>query len=146
VTIESRSAWEDRAEAGKLAVVPLAILSDRSGGHYGPSSAGKPFGDVFRLPVLPDWLTGLRDRVLNGYKAPVSLRRTTRIPKVLYLSRQGSGRQLAPNDHQRLVDSLKELQLEGLADVEVTTFSSAMSFQDQVAKVSTSDVSLRLVV
>jgi hypothetical protein len=145
VTIESRTAWEARTAAGKFAVIPLAILSDRTGGHYGPSSAWKPFGDVLRLPVPSDWLTSLRDRLLNDYKGPVSLHRSNKTPKVLYLSRQGSGRALAPNDHQRLVDSLKELQEEGLVDLEVTTFSSAIPFQEQVAKVSTSDVSIRSV-
>jgi hypothetical protein len=125
VTIESRTAWEARTAAGKFAVIPLAILSDRTGGHYGPSSAWKPFGDVLRLPV--------------------PLHRSNKTPTVLDLSRQGSGRALAPNDHQRLVDSLKELQEEGLVDLEVTTFSSAIPFQEQVAKVSTSDVSIRSV-
>lgn len=52
----------ERAATNKTYRITMAILADRSAGHSGPSSAYKPFGDVLRLMVLPNWLAGLKDR------------------------------------------------------------------------------------
>lgn len=141
VTIESRREWEERDQSGKIFLIPLAVVADRRGGHSGPSNAWKPWGDVLRLPVSPNWLTNLRERVLQGYDGPVSLRRAPK-PRILYLERQGSGRSLTDEDHEALIWALLKVEEEGLAEVIVERFGSHIPFEDQVAKISTVDVRL----
>jgi hypothetical protein len=119
----------------------MAVIADRRGGHWGPSAAWKPWGDVLRLPVSSDWLVNLRDRVLENYAGPFSLKRSSRKPKLLYLSRQSAGRSLRDQDHEDLVIELQKLHDEGLVDYEEVEFDKSVPFQDQVAKISTVDVS-----
>ncbi|OCF42630.1 hypothetical protein I317_03488 [Kwoniella heveanensis CBS 569] len=138
VVIESRPTWEARAQTGKYYHIPMAVIADRRGGHNGPSTAWKPYGDVLRLPTSPDWLVNLRERVLKGYTGSVKLRRVNK-PKVMYLERQNSGRELVPEDHEELWKQILKLEEDGLAEVSMETFSSAVPFEDQVALISTVD-------
>jgi protein O-GlcNAc transferase len=117
------------------------VIADRRAGHNGHSSSWKPWGDALRLPVSPDWFTNLRERVLTGYRGPIPLVKTSSKPRILYLERQGSGRELTPEAHEALMASLLELDEEGLADVTIEAFSGKIPFEDQVAKISTVDVS-----
>ncbi|KAK4687900.1 hypothetical protein P7C73_g2208, partial [Tremellales sp. Uapishka_1] len=141
VKIESQSTWQERADSLQVYHIPLAVLADRRGGHSGPSSAWKPWGDVLRLPVSSDWLTTIRDRILNNYSGPVPLKKGP-LPKVLYLSRQDSTRRLVHEDHDKLVLALEKLHKDGVAEVSIEMFGSHMPFEDQVAKISTVDVLL----
>ncbi|KDQ31490.1 hypothetical protein PLEOSDRAFT_1096294 [Pleurotus ostreatus PC15] len=70
---DTKTTWDARAAANKTYRITTAILGDRSAGHAGPSSAYKPFGDVLRLPVPPDWLAGLKARILGEYHGPTPL-------------------------------------------------------------------------
>lgn len=140
MTIESRATWNERKATGQLYRIPIAILGDRRAGHNGPSSGWKPFGDVFRLPVAPDWVLTLRDRLLKNYKGPVSLKKG-KLPLLAYLHRQESSRRLNHDDHAKLVVALQQLQAEGLVDYELLHFTKDMPFEDQVATISRVDVS-----
>ncbi|KAF7436125.1 hypothetical protein PC9H_002951 [Pleurotus ostreatus] len=88
---DTKTTWDARAAADKTYRITTAILGDRSAGHAGPSSAYKPFGDVLRLPVPPDWLAGLKARVLGEYHGPTPLSMPD-TPLVLYLQRQTPNR------------------------------------------------------
>ncbi|ORY35917.1 hypothetical protein BCR39DRAFT_513034 [Naematelia encephala] len=141
IKIESRTDWEARADTLQIYRLPLVVIADRAGGHNGPFSAWKPWGDVFRLPVMHDWLTQLRDRVLAGYTGRVNLRpKDTGRLRVMYLERQEHGRSLRDEDHDRLVEALEQLHKERVVDVVIETFTSAIPFADQVAKISTIDI------
>nr|XP_031857896.1 uncharacterized protein CI109_006692 [Kwoniella shandongensis]KAA5524968.1 hypothetical protein CI109_006692 [Kwoniella shandongensis] len=139
VEFESKSTWQKRAESQEIYLIPLAVTADRRGGHNGPSHGWKPWGDALRLPVSRDWLVNLRSRVLAGYNGPITLKKSAK-PKVMYLERQGSGRELVPEDHAALVKEIERLGDEGLAEVTIEAFSSAIPFADQVAKISTVDI------
>ncbi|WVR08426.1 hypothetical protein IAU60_005481 [Kwoniella sp. DSM 27419] len=138
MVIEDKALWIERAATGKLYRLPLVTIADRSGGHSGPSAGWKPWGDVLRLRVSPDWLVNLRERVLSNYAGPVDISKPSK-PKIVYLERQGSGRELVPPDHGALLKQLFKIQNEGLAEVTMETFSSKIPFEDQVAKISTVD-------
>ncbi|WWC65472.1 uncharacterized protein I303_108090 [Kwoniella dejecticola CBS 10117] len=139
VTYETKPIWEERSASKEYYRIPLALIADRRGGHNGPSNAWKPWGDALRLPVSLDWLVNLRDRVLKDYNGPVNLKRGSK-PHVMYLERQGSGRELVPEDHEDLVAAVLQLEEDGLAKVTVKGFSSSIPFQDQVAEISTVDI------
>lgn len=123
--------------------ITMAILADRSGGHAGPSSAYKPFGDVLRLPVSPDWLVGLKHRIVADYHGPTPLSMPEK-PLVLYLQRQTDGRRLVEEDHEALIKELYKLRDDGIAEVDLEAFDSAMAFDEQVARISRATVSLSL--
>lgn len=139
--VETRTIWAERSESGKLYRIPLAVLGDRRSGHDGPGSVWKPWGDVLRLPVDKYYLNDLRDIVLDGYDGAFNIRKGPK-PRLVYLDRQDTGRRLIDEDHKRLVRALTELQDDGLVDFEILQFKKGDSFTDQVAQISTIDVSL----
>lgn len=122
--MQARKHWEALAATGEVFRFPVAVIGDRYSGHNGPSASWKPWGDVLRLPVYPEWLTELRDRI-------VKIKRH-RKPHVLYLSRQDTTRRLADSDHQALVLQLKKLEEEGLVKLTITMFDDGVDFVDQI--------------
>ncbi|KAL4256500.1 Glycosyltransferase family 61 protein [Pleurotus pulmonarius] len=132
---DTKSTWDERAATNKTFRITTAILADRSAGHSGPSSAYKPFGDVLRLPVSPDWLVGLKHRIVADYHGPTPLTMPDR-PLVLYLQRQTDGRRLVEEDHEALIRELYKLQDDGIAEVALEAFNSNMAFDEQVARIS----------
>lgn len=87
-----------------------------------------------------DWFTNLRDRVLEGYTGSASLTKG-KLLKVMYLQRQDTERRLNAADHDQLVAGLEAIGREGLAEVIIEHFGPELSFQEQVARASTVDVS-----
>ncbi len=138
--IETRTTWEARASSGKVYRISTAILADRAAGQSGPSSGWKPWGDALRLPVSPDWLTNLRDRILEGYQGPVSLKKPE-LPVITYLARQNAGRRLHPPDHEALWTALQGIEAAGLAEVNMEDFNSTIPFETQVATIARTNVS-----
>ncbi|KAF4604573.1 hypothetical protein EYR40_003347 [Pleurotus pulmonarius] len=132
---DTKSTWDERAATNKTFRITTAILADRSAGHSGPSSAYKPFGDVLRLPVSPDWLVGLKHRIVADYHGPTPLTMPDK-PLVLYLQRQTDGRRLVEEDHEALIKDLYKLQDDGIAEVALEAFNSSMAFDEQVARIS----------
>ncbi|KAJ8494657.1 hypothetical protein ONZ45_g8760 [Pleurotus djamor] len=132
---DTKLTWEKRAATERVFRITTAVIADRHAGHAGPSSAYKPWGDVLRLPVSPDWLVSLRNRVFEGYHGPTPLAMPER-PLVMYLQRQDSGRRLVTEDHLELVRELKRLQKDGVADYVVESFNSSVPFAEQVARIS----------
>lgn len=60
-------------------------------------------------------------------------------PIVTYISRQGTGRRLIDGDHTMLVESLQQLEAEGLCEV-VVAIMERMSLRQQINLVSRSTV------
>lgn len=138
-TIESKTTWEAREATAQLYRVRLAVVADRFAGHNGPSAGYKPWGDVLRMPVDPNWLTDLRDVLLNNYRGSIDLR-PSRVPRVSYLTRQDTSRRLTDEAHKGLIHELERLQDEGLAELSVLHFTDATGFDEQIARMAATDV------
>jgi protein O-GlcNAc transferase len=67
------------------------------------------------------------------------------LPIVTYISRQGGGRRLSDVDHEGLVQALKDLEKEGVCEVNVVKMQT-LSVKEQVEIAARSTVSLRLLV
>ncbi|KDQ31113.1 hypothetical protein PLEOSDRAFT_1111677 [Pleurotus ostreatus PC15] len=135
VVWDTKAVWDRRADSGKVYRITTAVLADRAAGHSGPSAAYKPWGDVLRLPVAPDWLLALRERIFSEYRGDTPLGMPEK-PLVVYLQRQDSSRRLVTEDHEALVDELYQLQHEGVADIALEAFNSSMPFDEQVARIA----------
>jgi hypothetical protein len=59
----------------------------------------------------------------------------------MYLQRQDTEHRLNAVDHDHLVAALEQIGREGLAEVVIEHFGKELSFQEQVARASTVDVS-----
>jgi hypothetical protein len=81
--------------------------------------------------------------ILGYLPAPVVDRHPehTAKPIVTYISRQGAGRRLVATDHTLLVDSLRQLEAEGLCEV-VVAMMERMTLKEQIELVSRSTVRL----
>lgn len=138
ITIESKRIWDARAASNQLFRIPMIVMANRWAGHRGPSAAWKPWGDVLRMPVHPNYLLNLRARVLKGYRGPVLLKPSRR-PRVKYLTRQDSTRRLTYPANEALVAALQSLHDEGLVEFSVIHFTDGDSFHDQIAHMATTD-------
>ncbi|KAJ9119165.1 hypothetical protein QFC22_003657 [Naganishia vaughanmartiniae] len=131
--------WQKRANSGKWYRFEHVIIADRKSGHAG-GGKGKPMDLAFELPVPDRWVTDLKDRLLASYTGPVSLDdpgHAASQPVITYISRQTAVfRRLKEEVHEELVAELKELEEEGLAEVQVEEFTDADPKDEQVAKLS----------
>lgn len=100
---------------------------------------------AFQLPVPSNWVSDLKQRILGPYRGSVSLRDPSHAhskPVITYLSRQEAVfRTLSDEAHEALSLGLKSLEDEGLAEVNIETFTDALSKDEQVAKLSRTTVS-----
>ena len=62
------------------------------------------------------------------------------LPVVTYISRQGAGRRLTKEDHELLVESLKQLEDDGLCTLQIPMMER-LSLKEQVAVISKTTVS-----
>jgi DNA-directed RNA polymerase specialized sigma54-like protein len=104
---------------------------------------------VLRLPVSLDWMQNLRGRLLSeSSEAQAIMAQGSRQskPVVTYLERQSTTRRLTDASHEALQAALQKLDDQGLIEYRPETFGSvtgvSVSFEVQVAKVATSDVSV----
>ncbi|KAL7424595.1 hypothetical protein Q5752_000279 [Cryptotrichosporon argae] len=147
VEIQTRGLWAKRAASNKVFRFENMLLIDRMAGHRGGGPpSGKPFADVFRVPVPADYMLQLRDRAIAGHPDAAALARSGRgpqyrpaKPKVAYLSRQDTGRRLNADVHDRLVAELQALHDEGLVEFELLMFGKQIPFRDQVAGIAAVD-------
>lgn len=138
-TIESKTTWDARAATEQLYRIEKAVLADRFAGHAGPSAGWKPWGDVLRVPVDPNWLADLRDVLLKNYRGKVDMRPKS-VPRVSYLTRQDTSRRLLDEAHQDLIHALERLQDEGLCELQILHFTDETPFEDQIAHMAATDV------
>lgn len=114
-------------------------MADRRSGHAGPSASWKPWGDVLRMPVHPNWLADLRQVVLNKYRGPIDVRPSAKL-RVSYLTRQDTTRRLTTEAHEALVHELERLHDEGVVQFQVLHFMDGTSFEEQVAHIAATDI------
>lgn len=136
--IETLEDWEDRMNSDTIYRFETVILADRFGGHAGPTSSYKPWGDAFRLDVPKNWFQPLRERLLADYKGPIPVERTkegapkTKLPVITYITRQTTTRRLTDESHDDLMKELDRIRKEKLAEVNVEEFEER-SVEDQIA-------------
>ncbi|KAJ9119169.1 hypothetical protein QFC22_003661 [Naganishia vaughanmartiniae] len=142
-TLEFADEWQARADSLKLYRFDRVMIADRWSGHGNTSP--KPMERAFKLPVPSNWVSDLKKRMLADYKGPVSLKDPSHAkskPVITYLSRQEAVfRTLSDEAHEALSVGLKTLEQEGLAEVNVETFTDADPKDEQVAKISRTTVS-----
>lgn len=149
--IETAVEWEDRINSDNIYRFSTLILADRFGGHRGPTSSFKPWGDAFRLEVHDHWLGPLRRRLLAGYEGNITTGTTaagapkTKLPVITYITRQQTTRKLTDKGHEDLMRELDAIRKEGLAEVNVEQFEER-GIQDQIAIMGRTSVSGRDVV
>jgi hypothetical protein len=144
--IETLEDWEDRMNSDTIYRFETVILADRFGGHAGPTSSYKPWGDAFRLDVPKNWFQPLRERLLTDYKGPIPVERTkegapkTKLPVITYITRQTTTRRLTDESHDDLMKELDRIRKEKLAEVNVEEFEER-SVEDQIAIMGRTSVS-----
>ncbi|KAJ9122996.1 hypothetical protein QFC24_004035 [Naganishia onofrii] len=138
VPLEFKESWQARANTLKLFRFDMVVIADRWSGHMMRTS--KPMDYAFRLPVPPNWVSDLKERMLAKYRGPVSLQDPSHAnskPVVTYLSRQEAfHRTLNPETHKELIVGLKALEEEGLAEVQIERFTDTDPKDEQAAKLS----------
>ena len=144
--IETLEDWEDRMSSDTIYRFETVILADRFGGHAGPTSSYKPWGDAFRLDVPKNWFQPLRERLLIDYKGPIPVERTkegapkTKLPVITYITRQTTTRRLTDESHDELMKELDRIRKEKLAEVNVEEFEER-SVEDQIVIMGRTSVS-----
>ncbi|TFK32748.1 hypothetical protein BDQ12DRAFT_771399 [Crucibulum laeve] len=151
-SIEVADAWQDYKKLNVTVVFDRIMLISRDAAHKHPFGGRwfKMIAGTMNLTV-PDGFWGpvqrsLVDNLLGGIPNvnddglvvyPPEF--TSSRPIVTYISRQGGGRRLLEKDHERLVISLKDLEVEGICQVNVAQME-LLSLKDQIALVARSTV------
>ncbi|KAL7415065.1 hypothetical protein BDY24DRAFT_383603 [Mrakia frigida] len=107
-----KSDWDDWSVSGMTLMLERAVLVDRSAGNRGTACIGprkrmmKMNSDILDIaPASPNWYQPVRQAVLRAISAPAPPSVLER-PIIVYITRQGSGRSLADQDHTALVEAL----------------------------------------
>ncbi|RXK39812.1 hypothetical protein M231_02867 [Tremella mesenterica] len=141
IKITTKDEWDPIASSNRLLRFPYLLLTSRRAGHGGPNSAFKPYGDVLRLPIgTQDWWADMRERLLAGHSAEYGPARESR-PVITYLSRQSTGRRLANESHDALVEELETLSKSGRAEVRYEVFEDT-SIPEQWARIARTTILL----
>lgn len=113
-TMEFRADWEDRIQMATPFVFDRVLLADRSAAmlSYNYQRYQRTASAAFGLPGSVNWWMPIRNNVIQfaGLDPSVGGGTSTK-PVITYISRQKWGRRmLKPEDHERLVDKLRELE------------------------------------
>ncbi|KAF8224737.1 hypothetical protein L208DRAFT_1425748 [Tricholoma matsutake] len=155
--------WRDLAKLDRTVVFDRAIIVSRetSGRHPLSSKWFKMISSTMSITPAPEFFEPLRRTVianLLGYLPLLNTRGAVSglapshaetvvpsndiksdVPVVTYISRQGGARRLSDADHEGLVQSLRDLESEGICRVNVVRMET-MSVKEQVAVASRSTV------
>ena len=112
MSLEHSQVWQDRSNTLKAWYFDRVVFADRGASnlHYKPEDR-YPM-TVFELPGSPTWFAPMRSNVLEfvGFNWETEVQSKKR-PVITYISRQGGHhRKLKPEDHDRLVAALKNLE------------------------------------
>lgn len=131
--------WRQRSMMAKIYLFEKVVISDRISGHRGPRCKGKTFDEVFQLSAPKDWVTGLRDRILEKFPSKF---KPANLPVITYMSRQkATTRNLRGDVNEQLIAELQKIADEGLAEFNVEEFTDKDAKEDQVAKLARTTVS-----
>jgi len=113
-TMQFKDDWIDRALMGRPFVFDRVLLADRSAAmlSYNYARYQRTASAAFGLPGSANWWQTIRNNVIQFAGLDPSVGGgTTSKPVITYISRQEWGRRmLKPEDHERLVNKLRELE------------------------------------
>ncbi|KAF7324108.1 hypothetical protein MKEN_00633200 [Mycena kentingensis (nom. inval.)] len=133
VSIETGSYWRDLERLESTVVFERVILVNRAAAHKHPFGSvwHKMAAGAMNVTVPDDFWRPIRENVWNSLWGPAAVQATRQRPLVTYISRQGGGRRLIHEDHDALVESLHELELQGICDVQVVRMET-LSLKEQI--------------
>ncbi|KAF7349429.1 hypothetical protein MSAN_01732800 [Mycena sanguinolenta] len=143
VPIEQAGYWDDLRKLGKTVVFSRVMLVNRSAAHKHPFGGVwyKMIAGAMNVTAPHDFWAPIRASLLRNVLAPGLIPDSTQdppsLPLVTYISRQGTGRRLLAADHNALVDALKELEVEGLCEVQIAVLER-MTLAEQIELVARS--------
>lgn len=134
-TMEFKDDWLDRAEMAQPFVFERVLLADRSAAmlSYNYARYQRTAAAAFALPGSVNWWMPIRNNVVEfaGLQPSVG-GGTTSKPVITYISRQSWGRRmLRPEDHEKLVRKLHELEEQYGYEVNIVNAES-MSRVEQI--------------
>ncbi|KAF8193231.1 hypothetical protein K438DRAFT_1829329, partial [Mycena galopus ATCC 62051] len=132
--IEQAPYWNNLQKIETTVVIKRVMLVSRISVHRHPFGWVwfKMIAGTMNAPVC----ASLWQNILAPGFTPNTLQDPSRLPLVTYISRQGSGHRLVAADHDALVAALKELEAEGICEVQVAAMErmSAMEQTELVAR------------
>ncbi|KAF8193270.1 hypothetical protein K438DRAFT_1829391 [Mycena galopus ATCC 62051] len=143
--IEQAPYWKDLQKIGTTVVFERVMLVNRNSAHKHPFGGVwfKMIAGTMNVTAPPDFWAPVRASLWQNILAPGftpnTLQDPSRLPLVTYISRQGSGRRLVAADHDALVAALKELEAEGVCEVQVAAMER-MSAMEQIELVARSTI------
>ncbi|KAF5338912.1 hypothetical protein D9611_008684 [Ephemerocybe angulata] len=134
-TMEFIDDWKDRIEMGRPFVFDRVLLADRSAAmlSHNYQRYQRTAAAAFGLPGSVNWWMPIRNNVVQFAGLDPSVGGGTTVkPVITYISRQNWGRRmLKPEDHDRLVTKLRELEQEHGFEVNIVN-AEDMSRVEQI--------------
>lgn len=135
LTMSFKDDWIDRAEMARPFVFDRVLLADRSAAMLSLNYRRyqRTAASAFGLPGSANWWMPIRNNVIQfaGLDPKVG-GGTSSKPVITYISRQNWGRRmLRPQDHERLVDKLLELERDYGYEVNIVS-AEKMSRVEQI--------------
>ncbi|KAJ3503527.1 hypothetical protein NLJ89_g8389 [Agrocybe chaxingu] len=151
-SVETGDYWKDLSDTNQTFVFERAMIISRHAAHKSPLG-GLWFAMIsttMEVATPPYFWEPFRQRVVRntvGYlpslddKGLVTSKPKSSAPIVLYISRQNAGRRLRDEDHEGLLKSLKELEDEGVCQVQVVAMEK-LSLKEQIETVGRATIML----
>ncbi|KAJ7591449.1 hypothetical protein C8J56DRAFT_935606 [Mycena floridula] len=133
IKIEADKFWNELTKSDVTILFDRVMLVSREAAHHSPLAGmwNKMIGGTWNITVPDNYFEVIRQNVVRnlvGYVPKLdsdgfvpSGWNSVSAPIVTYISRQGGGRRLREEDHQRLIESLMELEREGICKVVVAS-------------------------
>ncbi|PPQ76079.1 hypothetical protein CVT26_004600 [Gymnopilus dilepis] len=149
-SIDRADFWKDLIALNRTFVFERAMIISRTGAHHSPLSNEwlKMISSTMNVTVPEHFWEPLREQlvtntigylpVMDNAGVVVSSPKSS-APIVTYISRQRTGRRLVTEDHDGLIDALKELEAEGLCELNVAIMET-MTFAQQIESVARSTI------
>ncbi|KAF8997469.1 hypothetical protein BDQ17DRAFT_1283867 [Cyathus striatus] len=152
-SIEKSTHWQDLIKLNSTFVFDRSMIIHRgiAGRHPFGSRWFKMIGGTMNLTVADDFWEPVRQSLVQnslGYIPKIDdskgvvlppLNEERKTPVVTYISRQGGGRRLIHEDHLGLVKVLRELESDGICEVNVAMMER-MSMKEQIAAAARSTI------
>lgn len=147
--VENARDWQDRNETNQPYVFDRVVLSDRAAAMRGESfvATGRTASEAFALPSSRPWWSPIRANILEfaGLSRNTGSGTMDR-PVITYISRQDWGRRmLIPEDHDRLVAALHDLEARYGYEVNIVSMDK-LSREEQLRLAGRTTVSLVCIV
>ncbi|KAJ7591330.1 hypothetical protein C8J56DRAFT_935237 [Mycena floridula] len=143
IKIEADKFWNESTKSNVTILFDRVMLVSREAAHHSPLAGmwNKMIGGTWNITVPDNYFEVIRQNVVRnlvGYVPNLDSNgfvpsgwNSVSAPIVTYISRQRGGRRLREEDHKRLVESLMELERDGICKVVVAPMEK-MSLWRQV--------------